>query len=384
MTKIIYLSHWRFPSEKTMSPLIIKTCAHFVSLGYQVELWAPDRRNPKTGDPFTYHGVETRFPIRIVPTIDLMHFHFLKQFSFLLMVATFNISSFFMLLKKRRSERDLILYGHDVRDFVFSSKLSIPLFIEIHDFYESSLSYINRSVLKNTSGLIVTNTLKVKKIEKQYGFPMDRMIHQPNAVDAELFDIATDKVSARRELGITETYRIALYTGHLFAWKGVYTFADASQFLSDDVHIYFVGGTDEDRKALQHYATEKGYARIHFLEHQRHEKIPLYLKAADVLVLPNTAKDHASKYETSPVKLFEYLASGVPVVASDIPAIREIVSEREVAFFSPDDPEDLAHVIQTVMKSPDEYKIKNAKKLAYSCSWEKRAKHISDLIDQCT
>lgn len=384
--KIIYLSHWRFPSEKTMTPLIMKTCEGFVQEGFLVELWIPERINHGFSgvDPFVKHNIPTRFPIRRLSSLS--YIERFGKIGFILMVVIFNISAFFRLFQERRLNTPLIIYGHDIRDFVLPSLLGLPLFIEIHDFYESSVRILNRIVLKNTSGLIVTNTFKQRAINERYGFPKDRMIHQPNAVSFEMFDIPISKKDAREKLGLPFDVKIVLYTGHLFSWKGVYTLAEAALYVPEDTRVYFVGGTEEDRETLKKFVMDKKLPRIIFLSHQEHTKIPLFQKSADVLVLPNTAKEIASKYETSPVKLFEYMASGIPIVASDIPSIREIVSSKEVFFFTPDNPKRLAEAIQEAIENLDKIKKRTVAShiLARSFSWSSRAKAIVALIRRLT
>ncbi len=314
--------------------------------------------------------------IRRIACIDTMRY--LGVFGFLLMVATFNLSAY---LKLRR-ERDAVVYAHDIRDILLPSFLALPVFTEIHDFYVSSLAVVNRVVFQRATGLIVTNALKIARINERYGFPKERMLRQPNAVEAKDFDIVTSQEEARAQLGLPLTGKIALYTGHLFGWKGVYTLADAAAFLPEDVSVLFVGGTPEDRAALQTYVGEHDLPRINFVPHQTPDKIPLYQKAADVLVLPNTAKEEASRVETSPVKLFEYLASGKPIVASDIPSIRDIVSEKEVFFAKPDDGESFARVITEALKG-DLEKIEAARAFAWQHSWESRAEHIDIFMRRC-
>lgn len=384
--KIIYLSHWRFPSEKTMTPLILKTCEGFVQEGFLVELWVPKRDNPEFDgvNPFIKYGVKESFTIRTIASSGFIHS--LGKAGFLLMVLSFNFSVFFTLLREKKISDSLILYGHDLRDFILPSFLGLPLFVEIHDFYESSFRLLNRLVLKRTSGLIVTNTFKQKAIEAGYGFPIDRMIHQPNAVSFEMFDIDVSKKEARTKLGLPLDIKIILYTGHLFSWKGVYTLADSALYLPFDTYIYFVGGTKEDREVLKTFVASQKLPRIVFLEHQEHSSIPIFQKSADVLVLPNTAKAVASKYETSPVKLFEYMASGVPIVASSIPSIREIVSSKEVFFFMPDDSKSLAKVIVEALSNEGEARERSqaSKVLAQTHSWDSRAKAITALIKKCT
>lgn len=379
-TKIIYLTHWRFPSEKTMTPLIMKTCTGFIDQGFETELWIPWRRNPGwTGrDPFAVHAISVRFLIRRIFSIDLLST--LGTLGFIIMLVTFNLSAYMRLFFGNRKE--VILYAHDVRDVLLPCLLGYSFFVEIHDFYESSHQWINRLVFKRASGLIVTNSIKQKHIHEHYGVPLDKMIRQPNAVDYAFFQITESKSETRKLLGLSENIRMVLYTGHLFSWKGVDTLALASAMLPLDTEIYFVGGTDSDRASLQKFVLEKDLPRIKFISHQSHDRIPLYMRAADVLVLPNTGREDASKYETSPVKLFEYLSSHTPVVASDLPSIRDIVTESEVTFFEADNPDSLSEAIQMVLVGGEsiERKISNADTKARSCSWESRGKAIADLI----
>ncbi|MDB5189507.1 MAG: hypothetical protein JWL82_464 [Parcubacteria group bacterium] len=382
--RIVYLTHWRFPSEKTMTPLIMKTCAGFVLEGYETELWIPKRHNPEWEgkDPFVSHAIDTRFPVHRIPALDFLRF--LGSFGFLLLVLSFNVTATFLLLFGDRKKT--YLYAHDVRDVLLPCLLGYPVFVEIHDFYESSQGWVNRLVFKRASGLIVTNTLKRAHIHDAYGVPLNRMIHQPNAVEYDFFHIPLPAVEARAALGLPQDKRLVLYTGHLFSWKGVDTLALAAAHLPDDIHTYFVGGTPEDRMVLEAFVREHALPRIEFLPHQEHARIPLFLRAADILVLPNTAREAASKYETSPVKLFEYMSSGIPIVASDLPSIRDIVNEDEVAFFMPDDPESLAKVIGETLedKADAASRAEHAARHAQKLSWASRAAAIAGLIRATT
>ncbi len=380
--RIIYLTHWRFPSEKTMTPLILKTCEGFVREGYEVELWIPNRRNIDSGnsDLFERYGIRERFEIRRLPTLDAMHV--LGSVGFLFMVASFNVSAFLAL----RGRNDVIVYAHDLRDVIVPSLRRLPLYVEIHDFYESSLRFLNAFVLKRCTGLIVTNTLKMERLSKRYGFPHERMIHQPNAVDYAFFAAAPIKEETRRILGLPQDRRLVIYTGHLFSWKGVDTLAEAVAYLPEDTDVYFVGGTEHDRVRLKTFVQERKLPRIVFVEHQPHDRMPLWQGAADVLILPNTAKEEASRLETSPVKLFEYLSSGHPAVVSDLPSIRDVVSDREVFFFEPDDAIALARTICAVLASPEEAKVRSeaAQALARRHSWESRSGAIAAFIGERT
>ncbi|PIZ49160.1 glycosyl transferase family 1, partial [Candidatus Woesebacteria bacterium CG_4_10_14_0_2_um_filter_39_14] len=118
-----------------------------------------------------------------------------------------------------------------------------------------------------------------------------------------------------------------------------------------------------------------------FISYQPHAKVIRYIKAMDALVIPFPNKPHYAFY-ASPLKLFEYMASGRPIIASDLPALREILNDKNALFFKPDDAPDLARAIKM---------LKSSQMLGYHLSqqaladvqqytWQKRAKNILNFI----
>jgi len=84
----------------------------------------------------------------------------------------------------------------------------------------------------------------------------------------------------------------------------------------------------------------------------------------------------------SPLKMFEYMAAQRPIIASDLPSIREILNENNAVLIKPDSPDDLARGIEQLLKKPD-FSAKIAKR-AYQdvqrYTWQKRTEKILDFI----
>lgn len=376
---LIYISHLRMPAEKTATPFILKTCEMFAKNGVDLELWIPWRNNRHFAgmDPFFYHHVEKNFVIRRLPSFDLTGFLPGKLFFYILLFS-FNVSLIGRLLFYRTPE-DAVFYFHDARDMFLSLPfIKRPVFLEIHDFYKSSFKLINDFCFPRVRGFIVTNLWKIAELEKKFGISKEKMLHQPNAVDLKIFNIDTPKKDARDRLNLSQDVKIILYTGHLFSWKGVDTLFEAHRFLGPEEIIYFVGGTNKDIEKFKIKSEKLKIKNIVVVGRRPHDEIPLWLRAADVLVLPNTAKEEASKYETSPVKLFEYMASGRPIVASDLPSIRNIVDEKAVFFFEPDNSRSLADLLLFVLQSEDETKrrVDRARREVRKYSWTERTNAI--------
>jgi glycosyltransferase involved in cell wall biosynthesis len=124
---------------------------------------------------------------------------------------------------------------------------------------------------------------------------------------------------------------------------------------------------------------------VELITDKPYNQIPFWMKSADVLVLPNSKKvDEMQSKATSPLKLFEYMASGTPIVASDIPAIREIVNDAEVFFVEPDSPEKLAEKIKEVLSNPKEAERRAglAKEKVKEFAWIKRAEKIAGFLER--
>src|SRR3989344_4893932 len=106
-------------------------------------------------------------------------------------------------------------------------------------------------------------------------------------------------------------------------------------------------------------------------------EIPVFLKAADVLVLPNSASEKISSY-TSTLKLFEYMASGRPIVASELLSIKEILNSENSVLVGSDDPESLVGGISKVIENSSfgEMISQKAKEDVKNYTWQKRAERI--------
>jgi glycosyltransferase involved in cell wall biosynthesis len=108
-------------------------------------------------------------------------------------------------------------------------------------------------------------------------------------------------------------------------------------------------------------------------------EVPIYLKAADILVLPHSAKGvEAAKY-TCPLKLFEYMAAGVPLVATELPAITEVIRHGDNGWLvKPDSPSALAEGIRYLLEH-DELASAMARRSTQDVeayTWEHRAARI--------
>jgi glycosyltransferase involved in cell wall biosynthesis len=204
-----------------------------------------------------------------------------------------------------------------------------------------------------------------------------------SGVEIEEFNIDITKEEARKRSELPIDKNIVMYTGHLYPWKGVDTLAQAAE-LMPATYFVFIGGIEpEFGKFKERY---KQYANIIVRPFVQREKIPEYLKAADVLVIPNSQHEKISAQYTSPLKLLEYMASKRPIVVSDLPSMRAVLNEENAFFAEADGSVSFSRVIQDVLENKEgsaevaEQAFKDVQKH----SWQKRAQDILSLIGTST
>jgi len=176
---------------------------------------------------------------------------------------------------------------------------------------------------------------------------IERVVVAHDAYDAERFACLPGREQARVELGLAPAARIVVYTGGLLAWKGADVLVDAARLLPG-VQFLVAGGMDQDVAQLRQRA--QGVSNVRIDGFQAPARVPLYLAAADIGVVPNRSEPAISARYTSPLKVFEAFAAGLPLVASDLPSLRELLEDgRDAVLVAPDDPAALARGIERLL-----------------------------------
>jgi glycosyltransferase involved in cell wall biosynthesis len=369
--KLIYLADIRLPTEKAHGIQIMKMCEAFAAEGLEVELIVPNRRNVISKDPFVFYSVRRNFKIRKIPSIDFNFLNF-KHLQFFIQFISFLVSARIVLFFEKYD----ILYGRDA----FYSNFFRNVSVEVHSIAKNFNYFYVKSLNRAKTILVLTSYIKDRLIKS--GLNGKRITIAPDAVDLKDFEQKSEKERARKEVGLPLDVKIILYTGHLYGWKGVNTLAESAKSFGKNELFVFVGGTAQDIDLFKKkYADVKN---ILVVGQKPHSEIPLYLASADVLVLPNSGKEDISRFYTSPMKLFEYMAAGKPIVASSLPSIREILNETNAIFFEPDNSSSLAGSIRKVLGDEGLGRRISFQSLddVRKYTWENRAKNIIDFINK--
>jgi glycosyltransferase involved in cell wall biosynthesis len=379
--KLIQIFHGRFPSEKAASLFTAKSAEAFAVKGLEVTVLVPKRKNTISDDPFMYYGIKNNFKIVYIPIIDLFEDNLSYKLAFWVSMISFTFNIFIYLIRESKGED--IIYSNEIQPLLPVSFFWKNCFYEMHDFPESKFGIFSLA-LSRMKWVLVHNKWKLEEIWKKFPkLSKNKFIYETNAVDIKDFDLDISTMTARGKLELPLDKKIIMYTGHLYSWKGAHTLAQAVSKLTDDYLTIFVGGTEKDIKIFREtYGTKTHIMIVGF---KRHNEIPLWQKAADILVLPNTAKEAISLYYTSPMKLYEYMASKRLILASNIPSIREIVNEKCAIYFNPDDEESLAGKIREGINMDSSMRdsfVNSAFVAVGEHTWEKRAQRIINFINK--
>jgi len=157
-----------------------------------------------------------------------------------------------------------------------------------------------------------------------------------------------------------------------------------------EADVVIVGGQtnwtqdDPDIAALAQHARELGVAeRVELRGHVPYNQVPTVLSGASVALLP-LPDEPVARLFTSPLKLFDYMAAGVPIVASDLPALREVLQHgRNALLARPGDPDAFAAAVRLLLADPELARRlgQQARADVAGYSWSARAANLLDFLD---
>ena len=378
MKTLVYLSNARVPSEKANSKQSMSQCEAFGKL-YDVEFWHPVRRSAlPVKDVYEYYGLDRTFRMRPIRCLDIESLRRIRpRAAFFVQALTFLA---ICAVRLTLIPKGAVIYSRNQFDLIVAPVLrvvrnDVSFFFEDHDGVLARFPRLKVALLRAVKGIVVTTHFHAKALTDA-GVPVRKVLTCANGVRIEHFG----ETEPRSVDGI---FRV-VYAGNLFPWKGVFVLADAVRYLPANYEIEFVGGSPEAERPFRERLIETGVIdRIVMRGYLAPRDVPHALAGGDVLVLPNSATKALSDTYTSPLKLFEYMAAGRPIVASDVPAIRQILTDGHNAILvDPDDSRALAEGIQLVCKDRalGARLGAQARKDVEEFTWNNRAARISQFI----
>jgi glycosyltransferase involved in cell wall biosynthesis len=388
VAKMVYVANNRLPTEKAHGLQIVQMCEALAEVGYDLALVTPRRFNTpemKALDVslWEYYGVKKNFAFRRLLCLDA--FPIFPRHHVAMLVQTFTyLLGLLVWLSFRRVD---VLYTRDL--FLgFALALLRPrttLIYEVHQRHKSRLGRrLQEFIVRRAFVVAITEHLAVE----MRALGADRVLVAHDGIRAARFADVPSQADARAQIGWPPEVFIVGWVGRLHLMgvdKGVGLLVDALRRI-DGAALAVVGGPDEMVETLRARWIAAGLhaGRLLASGQVAPDRVPLYLGAFDVCAMPHPWTEHFAYY-TSPIKLFEYMASRRAIVASDLPGLAEVVTDQESALLVP--PEDVDALAEAIRQLRDDAALRvRLADRAYEVvmaryTWRARAEAIRQFVE---
>ncbi len=370
MQRMYYVVNARMPTDKAHGLQIAKMCAAFAGVGVPVTLLLPRRATVEKEDLFTAYAVPQTFSVEYLPSIALP---LSIPGAFALQTITFALSARWRLWREKGRA---IVYTRGEMLLFLAPLLPkrFALVWEAHIKPKNLARY--RAAVARCAAVVAVTKFFVSEIPTLWRIKPTQVCYAPDGVELRDFASPEPKEVARTRLGLPLTRPVALYIGRIDGWKGVDILYDAATQLPE-VCAAVIGG-----EPAQVAVATQAHPQVHFVGYRPYRELSDNQAAADILVLTGDPQSAIAQRYTSPLKLFTYMASGVPIVAADLPCFRDVLSEQN-AFLCEATPDAYAAAIRHVLAHPADAAVRaaNALQEVQQYSWDIRAEHIISHIN---
>jgi glycosyltransferase involved in cell wall biosynthesis len=330
--RIACLSTSTVPSRTANSLQLLKVCQSFVALGHEVKLWLPGRMPDVTWDDLAQrYGIQYRFPIQWIRTRPQ-----LRRYDYGIMAAW----------RARRWRPDLY-YSWSYQAAAITSRLGWPTALEVHDRQTGRFGPRLFSLFVKSPGavrVLPTTQALLRWLEKKYGVDLAPPLGvvSPNGVDLERYTDLPPAEEARTALDLPQRFT-AVYTGHLYQGRGIDMILELAKRNRSSSFV-IAGGESPAVSTWRDKTNAAGLDNVRFLGFVPNQDLPIVQAAADVLLMPHELRVIDSSGSdiapfTNPMKAYEYMAVGKPILASELPIIGELLNDDMAILIEPEDME---------------------------------------------
>lgn len=331
--KIYYISPATIPSRSANSIHVVNMCEGLSQLGYDVTLFANSEQMDLSSSSDVlqlYYGIYSR-KIKLIFCRNRMRrgtelliglyalFHFVRD------ILSSNTPVFII-------SRNL--YGAALLGLLFKNKV----LYESHGPEVGARKFLQRCLIKSNriSSVVISNALR-KIIASLYGVPEKKIAVMHDAARSGQVPMSSMERQETRSdllgnlLGDISFDKLAGYFGHLYPGRGIEVIQGiAAQ--NPKIAFFVYGG---NKMEIENYTNSNVITNIFFMGYIQPRHVGKSMAMMDVLLMPyqKTVSIGLDNIDTaqwmSPMKLFEYMSVGVPIISSDLPVLREVLSDGE-------------------------------------------------------
>jgi glycosyltransferase involved in cell wall biosynthesis len=326
--KIALITNSRIPSLTANSIQAMKVAQALMQLGHEIKMFAP-----KEAEITNYQSLITHYGLRLAPDLELLpSIKGLKRLDFI--------------THARRAAKKFgadLIYTWLPQSAALGLWSGYPVVLEMHADNSGMLgAWWMRQFWKAKGRKVMTVTTSAlrKALERSTNlqFRDEAVLLAPNGVELEKYADLPSPAEARRQLNLKKGLTVG-FTGHIYPGRGADLLFELAKQMPN-VNFLWVGGTPELVDFWRGKLTEAGMTNVTMTGFVKHEVIPLYQAAADVLLMPYSRSIAASSGQDiaeviNPMKMFEYMAAGRGIVSADLPSIREVLNEGNAVLVEP-------------------------------------------------
>lgn len=370
MKKLIYVSNANIPSNSASSVHIMKMCEAFKVNGVDITLVIPNHYNKKeysSTDIFDFYGIRERFPVKRIKPIR-KNVKGIREIIYSVWAVLYAIA-----------KRPDAIMTRKIMAARIAAFLHFPYVLELHSATEPTHYSLKKTLQSRYMKklIVISGALKDHMIQK-YGIDPKNILVLHDAVNLDSYEKLDTKLDLNKE-----KLRIA-YFGSLFPGKGIETMIRMAA--ADRKNVYDIYGERGPIEKWKELAKET-QSTVCFKGQIANARVPETLIQYDVVLMPYSNKVEVYGEDLtnwmSPLKMFEYMASGRVIVSSDMPVIREILTDHVNAYLvEPDCVEAWIAAIEEI-SGDKENALKCAecaKQKVKEYTWTLRAAKVSECI----
>lgn len=369
--QITFVSQARFPTEKAHGHQIAQVCASLQQLGHAVTLVAPDVTNTVHKDSREYYGLAEPLTVVRLPVFDGHRVWWVPG----PLAFFFTMRSYARALRAWLNDHPAhVLYTRSSLLLPVLLSADTPVIVELHTLPRRTSRFVDAC---RRCAAVVCLTEPMRRELISWGVATDRVIVEGDGVDPSKYASLPPQAEARAHWRLPSDRHVIVYVGSLVTRgtieKGVKELIGAIAILKKEgkghvgkesegregaalpIFLWIVGGPREKMEEYRSFALHAGLLSedVRFEGPVQNARVPSALAAADVCVYPAPASQHPFFLrDTSPLKVFEYLAAGRPTVCADIPPLRGVFDPSLVHFCVPGDALSIAHAIEQALRDP--------------------------------
>jgi glycosyltransferase involved in cell wall biosynthesis len=341
--KIALITNSRIPSLTANSIQAMKVAQALLEGGHSLQMFAPAEAKPASqAELRSHYGLRLTPDLKLLPSIRP-----LKRFDFI--------------LSAQRAASGFgaeLIYTWLPQSAVLGLWAGYPVVLEMHADVAGNMGawWLKQFWRANGRKLMTVTTSALRTaLERSTSlqFPNDEVVVAPNAVELERYANLPNPAEARDQLKLKEGPTVG-FTGHIYPGRGADLLFELAKQMPE-TNFLWVGGTPELVEFWRNKLNEAGVTNVAMTGFVKHEQVPMYQAASDVLLMPYSRSISASSGQDiaeviNPMKMFEYMASGRGIISADLPAIREVLNENNSVLCEPDDVLAWKKAIQALLK----------------------------------